>query len=164
MKSARPRYCLAVFADGTVPIVSLGQTYPIDNEILTVGGGQVYSQRVIVRSPTNPNGKGEVSTEGAQMISDGGLNAPVKIPSGTSAGFVIKGTPGRLCRLINPGLTSMGTVKLLFYDDPGGAANNLRYTWIPQPGDVIVLQIPCVNGISVVPSAATTFDVLAEIL
>jgi hypothetical protein len=151
-------------ADSFVPVIVAGTTYNIDNEILTIAGVQVYRQRTIIASPTNPNGKGEVSVEGAQMVSDGGLLAPFRIPSTTSTGVVIKGSAGRLCRLINPGVTGMGTVKLLFYDDPAGGANNLRYTWNPQPGDVLNLQIACVNGISVIPSAATTFDVLVEFL
>lgn len=160
---ARPRYCLAVFSDGVVQILSGGTLYNIDNEILTVSGLQVYRQRVIVASPTNPNGKQEVGAEGSAMVSTGGLQA-TRIPSGTTTAVVIKPSAGRLCKLIYPKQTVFGAVTYAIYDDPGGAANNLLYTWAPGPGDCLDLQIPAKNGISVIPSGSTPQDVLVGYL
>lgn len=160
MKIARPRYCLALFVDGFVPVISSGIVYNIDNEVLTVSGLVVNRQRIIVASPTNPNGKQEVAAEGAAMASDGGLLAPFRLVAGTSVATVIKPAAGRLCKLIYPKQAVWGSVTLAFYDDPNGATNNLIYTWAPGPGDILDLQIATSNGLSVIPSGATPQDVL----
>jgi hypothetical protein len=151
-------------ADSYVPVVSGGQTYNIDNESIIVAGVTVYRQRTITCSPSNPLGKQEVGVDGAAMATDGGLHPPVRIPSGTSTGFVIKGSAGRLCRIIFT-TDVPGSELLLFYDDPNGAANNLLVTIPRNTSDAPVnLQIATINGISMIPSAALTADVLVEFL
>lgn len=151
-------------ADAFVPVVSGGQTYNIDNESIVVAGVTVYRQRTITCSPTNPLGKQEVSVEGAAMATDGGLHPPIRIPVGTSSGFVIKGSAGRLCRIIFT-TNVPGSETLAFYDDPSGAANNLLATIARNTSDAPVnLQIATINGISMIPSGALTADVLVEYL
>jgi hypothetical protein len=102
---------------------------------------------------------------GAMLTTDGSGVPPIRIPSGTPNGpLVLKTTPGRLCRLINPNNAAQASV-LKFYDDPAGGANNLRYTWVAQSGDILNPQILCVYGISVIVSGgATTADLLVEIV
>lgn len=96
------------------------------------------------------------------VVSDGGAQPYQRIKSGQATALVIKGAQGRICRLVNPTNTAMTGKTLAFYDDPNGNTNNLVYTWAPGASDSINVQIPCGLGITVVPSAATTFDLLVE--
>lgn len=101
---------------------------------------------------------------GAQLVTDGGPFAPVRIPSGAPASaIVLKGGPGRLCRVINP-LNAVQSINYLFYDDPAGNAKNLIFTWRPGAADSLSVQILCAFGITVIPSATTTGDVLVELV
>ena len=101
---------------------------------------------------------------GAQLVTDGGPFAPVRIPSGSAgSAIILKAAPGRLCRVVNP-LNVVQSVNFLFYDDPAGNPNNLIFTWRPNASDSISLQILCTKGITVIPSTTTTGDVLVEIV
>lgn len=99
---------------------------------------------------------------GSGVVTDGGLGVPFRIKSGQSVAIVLKGSPGRICRLINPTNGPMTGKTIAFYDDPNGNANNLLYTWAPGSSDAINVQLLCGLGITAIPSAATTFDLLVE--
>lgn len=100
---------------------------------------------------------------GERLSTDGGPSAPVRIPATTAAAVVIKNSPGRLCRVINPtGVAIAQSYK--FYDDPNGNANKLIFTWVPGATDILNVQIFCANGITVIPSASTSGDVLVEVV
>lgn len=146
-------------ADDLVQLSTPQGIKSIDNESLLVSGLLVDRQRIIIADPSNPVGKQRVGGEGAAMVSSGGV-VYFRIPAGTTLATVIKNLPGRLCRVISTSGVPE-TVTYTFYDDPAGGANNKIATIVPNTSDTPAdLQIPTVNGISVIPSAATTYDVL----
>jgi len=97
------------------------------------------------------------------MMSDGGL-VPFRLVAGTNTATVVKGTPGRLCRIINTNNAPLNTT-LTFYDNAVGGTTNQIGKLTPNAFDSPASpQIFCVNGITVVPGAATSADVLIEYL
>lgn len=105
----------------------------------------------------NPSGQQSpclVDAQKTQMITPGGLSTSLNITAAT----VVKAKPGRICKVsVIVAGSGTGTVNDLATTSGASAANQLYV--VPQTQGIYELNLPCVNGILVVPGTGQTLAV-----
>lgn len=105
-------------------------------------------------NPSNQQSPGAVDAQKTQMVTPGGLSTSLNITVAT----VVKAKAGRVCKVsVIVAGSGAGTVNDLATTSGAAAANQLYV--VPTTAGIYELNLPCVNGILIVPGSGQTLAV-----